>query len=372
MRVVLVLNGPETSAERIVLARREVPLLGELRARGVRPAVVLFGDRGGLANDFRESGVDVDVISVPMAPRAASLRRMPFAVRRFRALLRDLEPDLVEATEPMPAIAAGLATGRRIVTLYRRQHQTGSWKLLAASRTAARLCTRTVVSSEAMRGPAAAADRVPLPRVLVAASGYPDLPPVPREAVCAARRGLGIPCDAPVVGAISRLRWEKGLDVLVAAASMLGERVHVVIAGSGPEEARLRAMARDSRARIHFLGHRDDVAVWYAAADAIAIPSRRESFGRTTIEAMIAARPIVASAVGGIPDAVRHDETGLLVPADDPRALATALERVLDDGALARRLAQAARAAYESRFTIAHMAASRRAMWDEALRSHSP
>ena len=98
----------------------------------------------------------------------------------------------------------------------------------------------------------------------------------------------------------------------------------------------------------------------------VAIPSRREAFGRVTLEAMAARRPIVASRVGGIVDAIADGETGLLVAPDDPAALGAALRGVLDDPALAGRLASAARRYYESRHTIDHMAAAWRLAWERA------
>lgn len=370
MTAAVVLRGPANAAERVVLARREVVLLRQLAMQGVPAAAVLLGDAGGLAEDLRNADVPVEVVPVTLPPNGRSLFLMPSAVARLRRVLDRLNPAIVEAIEPMPAIAAGLAAGRRVV-LYRRQHQHGSVKLLAASWLAARLAQHTIVSCDAMRRVAAAADRTSPENVLVAVSGSADQRVVSSQELDRARSELGIRSDAAVIAVVSQLRWEKGIDVLLRAADRLAadRETHVIVAGTGPHETELRRIAEGVRARIHFLGHRDDVALWYALSDVVAIPSRREAFGRTTLEAMVAGRPVVASRVGGLPEAIRDGETGLLVPPEDVAALADAIRMIVSDDVLAARMRRAARMRFESHFTIGHMAAARRDVWEQALRS---
>src|SRR4029079_15399950 len=109
-------------------------------------------------------------------------------------------------------------------------------------------------------------------------------------------------------------RHEKGIDVLIRAMRHLNRDVHLIVAGNGPEEPLLRQLATQN---VHFDVYTHDPSVWIHAADVIAIPSRRESFGRLTLEAMAAGRPIVATRVGGLTEAIADGETGLLVPPDD-------------------------------------------------------
>ena len=372
MKAALVWNGPANAAERDPLARRQVPLMVRLGAQGVSVVVVLFGDGGRLRDDLERAGIPVEVIATPLPPSGAGLARLPAASWALRRVLRRHDVDVLEGDEPLPAIAVGLAAlgRRRAVVVYRRHHGGVGERsrLVAASRVAARLADCTMVSCEAMRQRAARQDHTSLARILVTASGAPELDvPSPAE-LAATRRSLDIDTLAPVVGVVSRLRWEKGIDVLIDALDGIGlKNVHVLVAGVGPEEPVLRRKAARGRVPVHFVGHRPDVARWLAVSDVVVMPSRREPFGRVTIETMAVGRPLVASRVGGLTEAVIDGETGLLVEPDDPAALAVAIRSLLADPALARRMGIAARRRYEARFTIDHMATSWRRGWEAAV-----
>ena len=371
MNVLLIWAGPASEGERLVLARREAAFLRELAAQEVRVSVALCGDDGGLAADLREAGAAVHIVPVLLPPAAAAVPRLPIAAMHLRRLIAKLRPDVIEATEAMPAIGAALAmVGRRGIraVIYRRQHGGGGRRVRLASRLAAQMTDRTIVSSEATRAVVCAEDGIRPDRIEIATTGTIEPPIVDQRQVLAARRSCGIADSARVIVVVSRLRHEKGIDVLIRSIdAVAGDDVHLVIAGSGPEETALRDLAAAARVPVHFLGHRDDTALWLQAADVIAIPSRRESFGRVTLEAMAAAKPIVASRVGGLAEAIIDGETGLLVARENERALATALRTILDDRALGARLGDAARERYRSRYTITHMAASRRAAWERTL-----
>jgi glycosyltransferase involved in cell wall biosynthesis len=148
----------------------------------------------------------------------------------------------------------------------------------------------------------------------------------------------------------------KGHDVLVAALSSIADRSwHCVLVGSTARDpgfvARVAQQARESgiEARIQFTGPRtgEDLAKSYAEADLVVLATRAETYGMVVTEALAHGLPVVASAVGGLPEALGRaaDGTrpGLLVPPDDPAALADALSQWLDDGELRRRLRLAAR-----------------------------
>jgi glycosyltransferase involved in cell wall biosynthesis len=297
--------------------------------------------------------------------------QLPFAVVQLRGLIQSMKPDLVEGDEPMPAIAAGLASrgAGRPVVVYRRHHHGRRARLVMASRLAARLADRTIVSSEPMKHEAAQTDGTPYDQIEVTSSGTAERSSPAHSEVMAARRALGIADDAQVIGAVSRLRREKGLDVLVRALELLnGVRdAHLIIVGTGPEESLLRLQASRSRVPVHFLGHRDDVELWLAICDVVVMPSRNESLGRVTLETMAAARPLIASRVGGLAAAVIDGETGLHVPPDDEQALAAAIGRILRDGEMADRMGQAARRIYESQYTMEHMANAWAGGWMRAL-----
>ena len=142
---------------------------------------------------------------------------------------------------------------------------------------------------------------------------------------------VGQEADPPEVLYAGRLSREKGVEDLLAAADGL----NLVIAGDGPLRARVPgARGFVSREELHRL---------YGRAAVFVVPSRREGFGVSCAEAMAHARPVVASAVGGLLDLVVHEETGLLVPPRNPSALRAALDRLLADRALRQRLGAAGR-----------------------------
>jgi glycosyltransferase involved in cell wall biosynthesis len=138
----------------------------------------------------------------------------------------------------------------------------------------------------------------------------------------------------PYVLAVGRLSRQKGLDVLLDAFARLGNGdVDLLVAGEGPErralEARRRELGLDRH--VHFLGTVDgaDTPALYRGAVLVACPSRWEGLPLVCLEAMASGRAVVASAVDGVPEAVLADETGVLVPPDDPAALASALSGLL-------------------------------------------
>ncbi len=172
-------------------------------------------------------------------------------------------------------------------------------------------------------------------------------PPLPRAA-------LDTPDDAPLLLALGRLHVNKGFDVLLDALAAL-PTAYLWLAGEGPLGAELEARAGrlGVAGRVRFLGWRTDVAALMAAADIVVCPSRREPFGNVVIEAWAQRRPVVAAQSAGPGALIAPDRTGLLVPVDDPPALAAALGRLIDDAGLGAALAEAGHAAYQAEFTQA-------------------
>jgi L-malate glycosyltransferase len=174
------------------------------------------------------------------------------------------------------------------------------------------------------------------------------------------RRALGLPNDAVVVTSIGSLIRRKGQDVLLRAFSLLGaarER-HLLVVGDGPEQAQLERLVVELglKGRVTFLGYSNDIGQICSASDVLALASRMESFGLVLAEAGYFGLPVVASAVGGIPEVVEDGVTGLLVPPEDPAALAAALARLIDDRDYRIRLGRAGRERVEVLFSVERMA----------------
>lgn len=159
----------------------------------------------------------------------------------------------------------------------------------------------------------------------------------------ALRTELKLDAKAAVVLAVGNLYPVKGHIALVNALPQLPLNVHIVIAGRGGEDAplRARAAALGMTARLHLLGHRDDVAALLMAADVFVQPSLDEGLPLSVLEAMFSARPIVATDVGDVARAVGTDGA-LLVPPGDAEALGTAITRLLEQPFLASALAACA------------------------------
>jgi glycosyltransferase involved in cell wall biosynthesis len=161
-------------------------------------------------------------------------------------------------------------------------------------------------------------------------------------------------------GSCARLRHEKGVDVLLRGfARVVGDHPHarLVLAGDGSERAAMEALARELgvAGRVHFLGFRQDVPALLHAFDGFVLASRAEAFGTALVEAMAARRPVVATRVGGVPDCVEDGVSGLLVTPEDTVALAAAMGRVMTDGALRARLAEAGFQRATQEFTVDRM-----------------
>jgi glycosyltransferase involved in cell wall biosynthesis len=166
---------------------------------------------------------------------------------------------------------------------------------------------------------------------------------------------------AVVVGICAQLIPRKGHELLLRALPELVRRVarvQVLCFGRGPSRASLERLVTklDLSRCVRFVGFRDDFAELLPGLDVLVHPATREGLGLAVLEAMAAAVPVVATAVGGIVDAIRDGAEGLLVAAGDGLGLVTAIERVAGDAALRRRMGAAARSRAERDFSIARMA----------------
>ena len=187
----------------------------------------------------------------------------------------------------------------------------------------------------------------------------------------AKRSEFGFPADAFVAGVAARLVSQKGLDVLLEALHQLRSRcpmLHVALAGTGDVEQELREQAArlDIADRVHFLGLRRDVPDFLHSIDAYVLPSLWEGLPMGLLEAMAAARPIVASAVGGVGVAINHEVSGLLVDRGRPDELANQLERLVNDPLLANDLGAEAARVFDDKYSADAMASRYQSFYDRS------
>ena len=208
----------------------------------------------------------------------------------------------------------------------------------------ARYATRFVAVSESNRTRMIELEGIPAEKVLVLPTAYiPHRVTEPTDI----RAELGLAPDARIIGVAATLRVEKALEVMISAAAQVVQRfgdAHLVIAGDGPQRGLLEAHVADTglTGHVHFLGERRDVTPILETVDVGALSSDWEGMPLFVLECMTTGTPVVATNVGGLPEVIEHDRTGLLVPPRDPAALAEAISALLTDPERARRLAAAA------------------------------
>jgi len=185
---------------------------------------------------------------------------------------------------------------------------------------------------------------IPRSRVTVLHNGVRDLPLVP-VGVARLREELNLGGQRPVILSVGRLSHEKGQADLIRAFSPLRDRARLVIVGDGPDRSALERLTRTLglQRSVIFTGMRANVAPFYALADVFALPSLSEGSPNALLEAMACGLPIVATRVGGVPEIASDGTSALLVPAQQPLAMAGAIARLLDDAALGGQLGAAAR-----------------------------
>lgn len=318
-------------------------------------------------------GVSRDIVEWVAARRGAAtcVVRRPRSGHDWRSLhahvsaLREARPDIVHANLSSPwscqyaIAAAGLLRQPRVVAVYQLPRAPRNRRQLELKRLSARAVDRHVGVGERTSREIEELVGLPSESVLTIHNGVPDERPA-----TAAR-----PRRGPLIGAIGRLEPQKGYDVLIHALAQV-EDATLVLVGDGSERSALEQLAgRVGVAdRLHWLGWSDDARSYLGTFDVFAFPSRFEGFPLAVLEALLARRAVVASDVGSTAEAVRDGETGLLVPPEDPAALASAISRVLDDRELRRRLGEQGRRLVLDRFTAGHMARRFESLYDELLR----
>lgn len=328
-------------------------------------AVVVTPDEGEVAARSRAAGLDTRVL--PLPPLRRSTWRAWQGVAALRRLCRETGAGLLHANGTRAMIYAALAGAARTGPLI--------WHVRVAEREAlldrllGRRAAVVVVNSQAVRRRFAWLDQR---KVRVVYNGV-DLPRYrPRGPSGEMRAAWDVPAAAPLIMSVGRFVAYKGYDDLIDAAALVHRDVpeaHWVLVGDGELGPALaaRAAARGLEKHVHFLGWRDDVAELLSHCDLFVLPSHGEHFGRVIIEAMAMAKPVVATAAGGVPEIVRDGETGRLAPAADPAALGRAMTELIRDRAAARRLGQAGRRGVEERFSLARHVQEMEAIYAECL-----
>jgi glycosyltransferase involved in cell wall biosynthesis len=206
-----------------------------------------------------------------------------------------------------------------------------------------RLATRFIAVSSSDAERMSSVEGVPPEKIVMIPNAYVPRPETPDADL---RAELGLESSTPLIGVVAILRPQKALDVLLKAHAQALDTVpdaHVVIAGDGPCRRELEQLCRElgTADRVHFLGLRHDIDPILRSIDVAVISSDYEGTPLVAFECMANRTPLVATAVGGLPDVIDDGETGVLVPPQDPEALANALAELLSDPERRQRLGEA-------------------------------
>lgn len=342
----------------------------------------------GFGDELRHSILSMDgrTDAAERLPEGAPVRILPSfpkagtfsTAHRLRKLLLDAEPDLVLTynwgTFDM-LLAARLLGFRRVVHhedgFNADEAQTFKRRRILARRAVLSGVHRLIVPSDRLQGIATRLWKVPADRITLIRNGVRLEQLGPPDRNLELRRELGIPEDAPVVGAVGHLRSEKRFERLLDACASLPD-VHVLIVGEGETRPILeeRAARPDLAGRVHLAGYRPDPQRFYRAMDVFALTSDTEQMPVCLLEAMATGLPAVSTDVGDVRSVLPSEQAGHLVSLeeDDVAAvLARHLGALLRDPEGRQRLGLANRRRVEERFTFERMLDAYRQVYHSAL-----
>ena len=322
---------------------------------------------GSAVQRLRRLGLEVEVLDEPDDEAA---------VRELAAWLRREEIDLVHAhmyRAEVIGTRAALAAGTPVVMATVHSSRVRSAEDVATLAALSPAMDRLIVPSESILAKVAAEGRggaafSVIPNGIDVSRFAGPAPP------CTLRDDYGIPCEDALIGVVARLEAEKGHTHLIAAMPAVlarAPKTWLAIVGDGSLCDALRAQARALpaavRDRIVFTGRRDDISAITGELDIAVLPSLREAQGISILEAMARRKPVVATAVGGIPEVVADGVSGFLVPPADPAALADALIRLARSPSLRQRLGDAGYEIVAERFSIDAQVRRIEELYDEEL-----
>jgi glycosyltransferase involved in cell wall biosynthesis len=338
--------------------RHLLALLPALAERGLDVVFVGLDDPAWDASDF------YDALPVPALRLRSPRDADPLLAVR---LLRSLRADVVHTHLVHADVYGGVAAALRRTALVSTKHNDDPFRagpFRFVERTLARVTDRVVTITDALRRFTIEQVGIDARKVETIHYGLDDLPQAWGE-----NPPDGVPDGVRIALSVSRLTRQKGVDVALAALPLLPEDVVLVVLGEGPDRRELEAQARalGVAGRVYLPGRVPDVATWLRRAAVYVQPARWEGFGLAVLEAMLGSLPVVASNVSALPELVADAETGLLVPPDDPGALARAIASALERP----ELGAAGRERARREFSVARMAGRTAALY-EAVRSSAP
>jgi glycosyltransferase involved in cell wall biosynthesis len=323
---------------------------------------------------------DLDAQGVPVVPVPMHLPfSPPDAISIWRQIDR-MAPQIVHVNVPGPydgqmglLLPIAKAAGARNVVTEHLPMVAPLWKRAAVKRMGYRSLDIAVTMTHANAHFLAERQRVPPERIRVVPNGVPRSfgsdPSAGRER----RWALGIRDSQVVIIYVGNILPHKGLRRLIEALSRSNkrDRFHLLVVGTGPDEAACRQLAADRGIpnAVTFLGWRSagDTEAFLAAGDVLALPSEIEGLPYVVLEAMASGLPVIAGNVYGLPEVVEDGVTGLLVDPNRIEEITAALERLAENEELRHAMGEAARARFERYFTLEQQAHTMESIYEELL-----
>ena len=374
---------------------------------GSTPKVALFTDSDvfagterhilDLAEGLRELGVLVQIACPVPSPLAEMARGRKLtvmaiekggpidlgAIRKLGALFRSGELDLVHAHNGRTALSSVLAAawagnGCSVFTQHfvepgrMRCGRIQRFLKAVVHRFVNRRIDRFIAISAAVREAMLARADAPLERIATVPNGIPQPDIASFQNPAAMRAQFGIAENAPLVACVARLELEKDIPSLIGAMECLAvtnPELRCVIAGDGSQREVLERQVENSRLarNVIMAGFRPDAMAVINACDVFVLPSPAEPFGLVVLEAMALGKPVVAINNGGPVEIVVQDETGILVPASNPNALASAIRKLIESPNEAASMGRAGQRRMQERFSQSRMAREIMSAYESAL-----
>jgi glycosyltransferase involved in cell wall biosynthesis len=289
------------------------------------------------------------------------------AIARLCRIIRDERADIVNTHSSVDSWVGAFAAKLTRVKLVRTRHLSKPWSRHFLN-VVHRMPDAIMTTGEAIRQQLIEQNGLNPSTVVSVPTGIDVADFSPRPCADAFKTGLGLPPAARIITNIAVLRRWKRQDVLIDAAALLRDRpdVHVLIAGRGglyiPGEGGLRVALEGQierlglGGRVRLLGHVDDVRPLLSCSDVVVSSSgSHEGVPQSLAQALAMMRPVVATDAGSTRELIVHEQTGLLVPPNDPAALAAAIDRFLSDPALAQRCGERGREHVVAHYSFQHM-----------------
>jgi glycosyltransferase involved in cell wall biosynthesis len=337
-------------------------------------SVISLRAGGPLAARYAAAGVQVVTLPIPNLYGVTAVRQGVRLTRLFAEMGVQVVHSHDMHNNVFATICARAAGVPAIIASRRWWRSLNARRYRVANTLAFRLAHCVVANSPAVASSLRSEDGVRPERIAVVPNFVDDaaFDPLPPEERAARLHELHVPKDALVVGVVANLSPVKDHGTLLRAVAHLAPRwpdLHAVLAGDGECRPALESLTRTLglEARVHFAGLQPNQPNLHRLFDVSVLCSVSEGFPNSIVEAMAAARPVVATDVGGVSDAVSDGETGRLVPPSNPRRLAAAIEELLLDPGRRHALGAAARDRARTRYHAGAVVASLEQLYDTLL-----